>query len=1137
MRVSIRRSETAAHDGGTQARRAYERGVVVHPLVRPAPELLALQRMIESSPRTAPIIQAKRRGCGCPGGAQASDCEICKSTALQRRASGPAVSGAPPIVDTVLRSPGSPLDGDTRQFMASRFGQDFEQVRIHDGALAAESARAVHARAFTVGQDIVFASGEYDPRSTAGRHLLAHELTHTIQQSGVGRTALERAAVGGADSQFEREADAAADAVISEGRTEGLELSRSSGAMLSRASASGLNDKARKWRSLSSSESRLKKMGVTGVHISQDQNVAAFRIDVLELPPEKGGDVARNRWQAIAAAGRLEAIVGPNGTALKQESVDTKEKRLRWLEKVGLANDPAGAAVLWGVLKGDKSESFEPRVKGYACDIDHIVELQFGGVNTAENFQCLNYSENRSSGSTLRGELAWYTQEIVATPGFEHLEEVILHFDAVSKGKGICGKCCMIGEEIEGMSRDERAKKIAEGRKTGKSKRDAPRAGEGTGEPAKMRRLTAASETAVELTGETTIALAGSTSVRNRSAATLISGLELESLLLRKRGGDKVDARPKAGPNGLPVALKGKGKRAPAFTLEAQGEPGKLKFVEPTEEIRFTYPYLSEAVVTRLELTPAGLAGEAMLTPSAAFLRNLRLGVRFGPDLLEVFGRIDPKRLTPPIPGAEIKNVELSLALFPEFTPEGRLDFGYSLGTRRLFDAAIRVGKDNHGLSAAGTLRAHVPGVEKAAGTIRYSANEWSGVARAESSDISLPYVKGGFVEVGFDANGVRGGGEVQLELPGGTARVSLVRRERKWVFEGDGRIKVPGLSEVAVRVQCDDEELRAEGVAGFEALGAAGELSVVYVAKRGGKARVSGRGRLPFKKGRASGALDVTLNPEGKLTGEGELSYRLSENLVATVGASLDEKQKVRLRGALEFPRPIRLFDAIEGDFKLFSAALKIPIPGVSVGTIGVVAALIGTLRAGYAIGPGELQGVRLAVAGDPLEPRPELDVQLRGMLVVPSSVRLQGNIRGAIAVDLAVGSLSGGLVVLMAAELAGKLESPVDVRYRKSRFELVALAELSTALVLSLGLGADVTAVAGVEGLGVSVEKFWKLVGYKFDTGVKLGMKAKLEYASDRPFKAPSPGDIEWTVPKLDLGAMLARLMAGTAVERESA
>jgi hypothetical protein len=97
-----------------------------------------------------------------------------------------AGAGAPPVVDQVLGSPGRALDPATHGFMASRFGADFGDVRIHTDTQAAQSAAAVEARAYTVGRDVVFGAGQYDPASTDGRRLLAHELAHTLQQDGGG---------------------------------------------------------------------------------------------------------------------------------------------------------------------------------------------------------------------------------------------------------------------------------------------------------------------------------------------------------------------------------------------------------------------------------------------------------------------------------------------------------------------------------------------------------------------------------------------------------------------------------------------------------------------------------------------------------------------------------------------------------------------------------------------------------------------------------------------------------------------------------------------------------------------------------------------------------------------------------------
>jgi hypothetical protein len=96
---------------------------------------------------------------------------------------------APLSVDRALAEPGRPLDSGLQSDMADRFGFDFANVRVHVGSASAESARDVNAAAYTVGRDVVFGAGRYEPGSPTGRRLIAHELGHVIQQSeGSGLT-------------------------------------------------------------------------------------------------------------------------------------------------------------------------------------------------------------------------------------------------------------------------------------------------------------------------------------------------------------------------------------------------------------------------------------------------------------------------------------------------------------------------------------------------------------------------------------------------------------------------------------------------------------------------------------------------------------------------------------------------------------------------------------------------------------------------------------------------------------------------------------------------------------------------------------------------------------------------------------
>ena len=108
-----------------------------------------------------------------------------------QRDTGQATKGtdaAPTSVDSVLASSGNPIEPDLRHDMERRFGHDFSRVRVHSGGAAEQSAQDVNANAYTVGDNIVFGARQFAPATNEGRRLIAHELTHVLQQSGRGET-------------------------------------------------------------------------------------------------------------------------------------------------------------------------------------------------------------------------------------------------------------------------------------------------------------------------------------------------------------------------------------------------------------------------------------------------------------------------------------------------------------------------------------------------------------------------------------------------------------------------------------------------------------------------------------------------------------------------------------------------------------------------------------------------------------------------------------------------------------------------------------------------------------------------------------------------------------------------------------
>jgi hypothetical protein len=180
---------------------------------------------IKSAPGATHGGAILRRKCACGGQASAGgECESCKKKELHRKAAGPGGPAlAPPIVRDVLQSPGQPIDAATRGFMEPRFGHDFGKVRVHADEQATRSARQANALAYTVGAHVVVDKDRYEPQTTSGVRLMAHELAHVVQQTDIAGVP-DAAVIGAPGDASEVEADRVADAVLRGGAEEGIAI-------------------------------------------------------------------------------------------------------------------------------------------------------------------------------------------------------------------------------------------------------------------------------------------------------------------------------------------------------------------------------------------------------------------------------------------------------------------------------------------------------------------------------------------------------------------------------------------------------------------------------------------------------------------------------------------------------------------------------------------------------------------------------------------------------------------------------------------------------------------------------------------------------------------------------------------------
>jgi hypothetical protein len=212
------------------------------------------------------------------------------------------MKGVPPIVHEVLRSPGRPLDAGTRAFFEPRLGADLGDVRIHTDYRADQSARAIHALAYTVGSNVVFAGQQYSPAETSGKRLLGHELTHVLQQRQVPHANASPQTLGEPDTPQEREADRVA-AIMT--RQDGIHFGEIGPAQLSvqRACAGDIG----------------RPTGCTGVSgdIVGDHFVFKVSCDDFRKPPEYSSDEER-RLRLFAATVSTGDTVDIHGFASEE---------------------------------------------------------------------------------------------------------------------------------------------------------------------------------------------------------------------------------------------------------------------------------------------------------------------------------------------------------------------------------------------------------------------------------------------------------------------------------------------------------------------------------------------------------------------------------------------------------------------------------------------------------------------------------------------------------------------------------------------------------------------------------------------------------------------------------------------------
>jgi len=346
---------------------------------------------------------------------------------VQREALGDGVGAAPGgVADSIARmqsGSGGVLDSGTRGLMEGRFGRSFDGVRVHRGRDAAMAAQALNARAFTVGRDVFFGAGQYQPQSRSGRELIAHELTHTVQQAGVPGVAARKfvqrggpPGKGAANVPDEKDKAAPATTTFVSQQLEGASLDTKDlgetrgtitlpvlalptiGSVLKGTSGGPAVPVAAKGRGIPAKGAAF-TLGPVG---ERDNSSKAFEVWTAYARANMKAGV-RKKLQAMITATPKLAQVKQNGVAIYYLTFQAGGAAGRDNVFIGSLDELADQDA---ILRPQWSQDGKPLVgRGATLDADHFLELQLGGEDSGKNMWLLQGAYNSSVGSGIKASI------------------------------------------------------------------------------------------------------------------------------------------------------------------------------------------------------------------------------------------------------------------------------------------------------------------------------------------------------------------------------------------------------------------------------------------------------------------------------------------------------------------------------------------------------------------------------------------------------------------------------------------------------------------------------------------------------------------------------------------------------------
>ncbi|MEM9332138.1 MAG: DUF4157 domain-containing protein [Pseudomonadota bacterium] len=1102
-----------------------------------------------------------------------------ETTKVQRKASGPSIAPQPAEVAIArMRSEGGkPLTSSVRQNMEHGLGTQLGDVRLHQGAKAAKAARDVGARAFTVGRDVFFGAGQYQPATIGGQRLLAHELVHTEQQRGLGKLAQTTAVQRNTDPNTELEDEGPGNEFKEGGVEISLDPNGQGGQITipklhlpymhggykgtsNRKKAPGVADPSKS--SLTSGDPFVYsgKTQRAGSASAEFQKTQYFTKSETELEP--------------VLVSMLPEMVKKWDRAPEIQNDAGETRRYLRLSKI---NANSTNTIIYGTTSelGDHKRIKLPNWDRFGdparFDVDHSHELQLGGLDGWENFWLLDSKANQSSGREIKNKLQsevdgaiskaegkkfWRDENASRKPTFNDIKDQAKPWTVTFKG-------------FRRLSIDNASGPYWTRRELLQGKH--------------LKHLVAMSETelinqGLILSGDKPKAVSLFTSLtggyRKRMRVHEDGSVSPYGSKERFLGGFhflSADINPQAGTAPYITKLNGivfrRKKKQVINPTEMSGENGIR--VESAEGLGYSGVINNADLMARIRSIPTEVVGASPIEWQEA-------GFNMNGDLF-ANGTVTATKLL--FPGMQFPIRVIGEDVFVEFPiPTDKLSFGPVSVT----EAALQLGVGENGIFVSGNAGIAVNGLgsgmlearveddntiisgdfnfdldfldpAKATATYDYGNDTLSLGFMAGIGDGKIPGVSGGHFTATFSRETLVGSGHLILKGPLAGTIVSIKYSQEEGLKLGADNIplpvsKIPGVKSAKASLfasrhpETGEWSFSGMGTAEVDVAGASGTLTVAVNGES-----VTITGGLTIEKGPAKGGITFTatnapIDEDGNIVegppsedynifGRGSAEITFGDIIKGTAGIELQPDTSIKISGSIALAKDYNLFD--RKDFSpdrplvnLNSPEFPIFAVGVGPASVGINASVGGSFSYVAYVGPGKLTNSEISA---------EMELDKPEEAIVTGKTTFEMEAYAGLVLGVHVNLLAratalyarGTIGIDATAALRADASAEVDVSWSKnSGLEVGARGKASVSPELVFTAWAELA--AGVDYLG---EKTWDLGSRelgRFGPDLSMGLEVPAKWSEKEGLQF-SLDDIVIDTPSLS-----GRALADEAGER---